>query len=133
MIRYANKTDIDNIKQYDNHITLDELLVSISLKRVLIIEENKKFIGWLRFNMFWDNTPFMNMLFILENYQRNGYGTKLVSFFENEMKKLNYQYVLTSTQRNESAKYFYNLLGYIEIGCFTLPNDGEEILFYKQI
>jgi len=130
-IRFANKLDIENILLLDKHISIVELKYSIKRSRVLIVEENNKFIGILRYNLFWDNTPFMNLIYIIESHQRIGYGTKLVLYWENLMKKLGYRNVLTSTLSNECAKYFYKKLGYKDIGGFTLDNDPYEIIFEK--
>ena len=82
--------------------------------------------------MFWDNTPFMNMLYILDGYRLNKLGTNIVLYWENEMKKLGYENVLTSTQSNEDAQHFYRKIGYREIGGFTLENDPYEIIFEKR-
>lgn len=60
-IRVAKNEDVNLLSQYDKHIAVTELCHVISLGRVYIVEENEKFIGWLRYNLFWDNTPFMNM------------------------------------------------------------------------
>ena len=95
--------------------------------------ENDNFIGWLRYNLFWDNTPFMNMLYLLDDYRGQGFGTKIVSFWEQEMKKLGYDFVLTSTQSNEEAQFFYRKIGYNDIGSFTLPTESSEIILYKKI
>ena len=65
-VRIADVRDREILAQYDRHVSLEELERSISLGRVMIAEENGKFAGWLRWNLFWDNTPFMNMLFVLE-------------------------------------------------------------------
>lgn len=80
MIRYADERDFDILKEYDIHISKKELLNCLKDKRILLILDNETFIGWLRFNFFWDNTPFMNMLFILEKYRNNGFGRELVNF-----------------------------------------------------
>ena len=131
MIRYANDKDIDVLVKYDKHIARNELINIIALKRVIIIKD-KEFIGWLRYNLFWDNTPFMNMLYILAPFRNKGYGALLVKFFEEEMKK-NYNIVLTSTQDNESAKYFYRYLGYKDIGSFKIPSEEKELILFKEL
>ncbi len=95
--------------------------------------ENEKFVGWLRYNLFWDNIPFINMLFFLDEQRGKGYGTKLVSYWENEMKKLNYDIVLTSTQSNEEAQFFYRKIGYTDCGSLILPKEPLEIILYKKI
>lgn len=133
MIRYANSDDIEIISKYDKHISREEMEQIIKLQRIIVMLDDSKFIGWLRFNLFWDNTPFMNMLYFLDDERKKGYGRQLVSFWENEMLKKGYEYVLTSTQSNEDAQFFYRKLGYIDSGSLLLPNEPLEIIFYKKI
>ena len=85
MIRYAEDYDLDLLCKYDRHISRAELGSCIKAKRVLIMFHDDIFIGWLRFNLFWDNIPFMNMLHFVEEYRGKGYGSRLVSFWEKEM------------------------------------------------
>ncbi len=133
MIRYANENDIEIISKYDEHISKEELINIIKLKRVIVMYEGDKFIGWLRYNLFWDNTPFMNMLYLLDNERGKGKGSQLVEFWENEMKQKRYEYVLTSTQSNEEAQFFYRKLGYADNGALILPNEPLEIILYKKL
>ncbi len=133
MIRYANENDIEIIIKYDRHISKEELENMVKLKRVIVMFEEDKFIGWLRYNLFWDNTPFMNMLYLLDDERGKGKGSQLVLFWENEMKQKKYKFVLTSTQSNEEAQFFYRKLGYIDSGSLLLPNEPLEIILYKNI
>lgn len=133
MIRYADENDIEKISKYDKHISKEELKKIIGLQRVIVMYEDNVFIGWLRYNLFWDNTPFMNMLFILDDERGKGKGTQLVTFWEKEMKNKKYDFVLTSTQSNEEAQFFYRKLGYIDSGSLLLPNEPLEIIMYKKI
>ena len=133
MIRYANENDIEIISKYDKHISKEELANIIKLKRVIVMCEDDKFVGWLRYNLFWDNTPFMNMLYLLDNERGKGNGSRLVIFWENEMKQKNYEFVLTSTQSNEEAQFFYRKIGYVDSGALLLPNEPLEIILYKNL
>ncbi len=133
MIRYANINDIEILSKYDKHIAKEELKKIIELKRVLVMYIDNKFIGWLRYNLFWDNTPFMNMLYFLDDARGKGYGKELVSFWENEMKHKGYDSVLTSTLSNEEAQFFYRKLNYIDSGSLLLPGEPLEIIFYKEL
>ena len=132
-IRLANINDIELISLYDKHINHNELAISINLKRIYLIFDENSFIGWLRYNLFWDEIPFINMLYILTAYQGQKYGTKLLTYFENKMKNEGYSKILVSTQENETAQYFYQKLGYSKIGGFTLPKEEYELIFYKEI
>lgn len=90
------------------------------------------FAGWLRFNFFWDNIPFMNMLYILEDYRGKGYGSQLVGFWEKEMLKKEYKMVLTSTRSNGRAQFFYRKTGYVDCGSLRLPGEPLEIILLKK-
>lgn len=133
LILYAVTDDIDCLCSYDKHITKQELQNLIKEKRVYIAKENNEFAGWLRFNLFWDNTPFMNMLFVLDEYRGKGIGKALAEHWEQDMKKQGYSCLMTSTASNEYAQHFYNKLGYMTVGGF-MPNDSPyEIILSKGI
>ena len=127
LIRYAEREDHLPLKEYDKHISENK----IENKEVYIAEENGKIIGWLRYNLFWDCVPFMNMIFFLEEYRKKGIGKKLVKHWEEDMKHKGYNNVLTSTQSNEEAQHFYRKIGYTEIGGFKYFDDPYEIIFQK--
>jgi len=130
-IRYAENTDYLWLKEHDKHISGKVLKNKIENNEIFIIKNNEKIIGWLRYNLFWDNIPFMNMIYFLEEYRKIGLGRKLVESWENEMKNIGYKSVLTSTQSNENAQNFYRKIGYVEIGGFKYFNDPYEIIFQK--
>ena len=129
----ASEVHIQQLLQYDRHISEPELKNLVSCGRILIAEEDGVFSGWLRWNLFWDNTPFLNMLYLLEPCRGKGYGKALVEFWEAEMKEAGYRTVLTSTASDEYAQHFYQKLGYVAIGGFMLPGDPYEIILSKKL
>ena len=133
LIRYAEITDFSWLAEHDQHISNEILKTKVENKEIFIIQDENKIIGWLRYNLFWDNIPFMNLLFVLAEYQNKGYGKKLVKYWEEKMKRNGYNNVLTSTQSNENAQHFYRKIGYTEIGGFKYLDDPYEIIFYKNI
>lgn len=130
-IRYAGEKDFETIRKHDKHIRETELKNAIALKRVLVMYQNDHFAGWLRFNLFWDEIPFMNMLYLLEEYRGQGYGRQLVMFWEKEMKESGYGMVLTSTLSSERAQFFYRKNGYVDCGSLLLPEEPLEIILRK--
>ncbi len=133
MIRFATTEDIDILDKNDKNIDRQELLNLIGLKRVYIMEEDGKFIGWLRYNLFWDNTPSMNMICLNDDSRGKGFGRKFVDFWEDEMRKLGYKHVLTSTASDEFAQHFYIKLGYSSIGGFLPVGQPFEIILSKNL
>ena len=130
-IRYAKADELEMIAEYDDHLSKEELKNAIAMKRIILLFIDGEYEGWLRFNLFWDNIPFMNLLYISEEQRGKGYGRKMVEFWEHEMEKQGYEFVMTSTQSDEEAQFFYRKLGYTDRGALVLPDEPLEIIFYK--
>ena len=134
IIRLASASDLSFLAEHDRHIALSELDNAIRLGRVLLLETAEgKPIGWLRWNLFWDNTPFMNLLYLLEDYRLKGHGRTLVNHWEAHMREQGHAIVLTSTQANEGAQHFYRDLGYEDAGGFLLPGETYELILHKHL
>jgi len=133
IIKYAETTDFLWLKEHEQYISDKMLEAKIKAKEIYIVWENEKIIGWLRYNYFWDNVPFMNKIFFLKEYRQKGYGRKLVNHWENEMKEKGFANVLTSTQSNEEGQHFYRKMGYTEIGGLKYLDEPYEIIFCKMI
>lgn len=132
-IRYADLSDKEIILSKDSHIKENICEALIKSKRVIVLFVDNKFAGWLRYNLFWDEIPFMNMLYLLEVYRGKGYGTQLVRFWENEMINQGFNKAMTSTQANEYAQHFYRKLGYQDAGSFLPFCDDLELILTKEL
>jgi len=128
-IKFAENEDYLWLKEHDRHMTVQK----IENEEVYVIKKNGEIIGWLRFNLFWDCVPFMNLIELKEEYRNKGIGTMLVKHWEEKMKEKGYNDVLTSTQSDEDAQHFYRKIGYSEIGGFKFRKDPYEIIFHKGI
>ena len=133
IIRTAGPQDLPFLSRHDRHVALAELDNSLRLGRILIIEVSGEPAGWLRWNLFWDNTPFMNLLYLLEDYRLKGHGRTLVNHWEAHMREQGHAIVLTSTQANEGAQHFYRHLGYEDVGGFLLPGETYELILHKHL
>lgn len=132
-VRYANKEDFSLLHAHDRHIRAEELRSSIEAKRVLVISGGNRIAGWLRYNLFWDNLPFLNLLYLFEEYRGKGYGGQLVRDWEREMRKAGYREVLTSTLSSEEGQFFFRKMGYADCGALLLPNEPSEIILRKEL
>lgn len=130
-IKIATIEDYPFLEQNDKHIRLDEIKSLIGQNRIILAEVDNRVVGWLRWNLFWDNTPFMNMLYFLDGYRGKGYGRQLVTYWENQMCQNGYDMVMTSTLSDEQAQHFYRKLGYVDRGSLLLPDEPLEIIFTK--
>lgn len=131
-IRLAEECDFEILSRNDRHISAEILKKKISDKNILIAEKNGEFAGWLRYNLFWDEMPFMNMLFVAEKFRGTGIGGALVRSWEKMMSEQGYKFLLTSTQANEYAQHFYRKLGYSDLGGFFPFGEEYEIILGKK-
>lgn len=134
-IEYATNAHKDFWFTLDKHISENELNNKIKHKRAYIIFNDHKPAGILRYNLFWDNIPFLTMIYIDEAYQNRGLGRNAIIYWENEMQSLGYKMVMTSTQSDEGAQHFYRKLGYKDSGCLVMDmphfQQAMEMFFVK--
>lgn len=125
-IRYVQSKDKEFWYSLDKHLPEQEFDNKVINKRGYVLLDDNKQIGLLRYNLFWDNTPFCTMLFIDLNYHGKDYDSKLMEHWENDMKSQGYSMLLTSTQVDEEAQHFYRKLGYKDCGGFVIDVKGYE-------
>jgi ribosomal protein S18 acetylase RimI-like enzyme len=133
-IDIAADSDYGYLHEHDRHISQSLLLQKMKNQEIYILRnEDESIIGWMRYGYFWDNTPFMNMIWISEPFRGKGLGTQAVLFWENEMQRKGFALVMTSTLSNERAQHFYRKLGYRDAGCLLLENEPLEIIMTKKM
>ena len=132
-IRTAGMEDYAFLSENDRHIRPEELRRVLSQGRVLLLRQGGERAGWLRWGLFWDNTPFMNMLYVLEEYRGQGCGRRLAACWEERMREDGFDLVMTSTRSDEEAQHFYRGLGYTDCGALLLPGEPLELIFRKEI
>ena len=119
-IRYVQETDKTFWYQMDQHLPEGEFENKVRTRRGYVILKDGEPVGLLRYNLFWDNTPFCTMLYFNEKFRGRGYGSQLMEYWERDMKNQGYGMLLTSTQVDESAQHFYRKSGYKDCGSLIL-------------
>ena len=85
-----------------------------------VLLENGVPAGLLRYNLFWDEIPFCNLLLVEESRRGRGFGRGLMARWEADMAAQGFALLMTSTRADESAQHFYRRLGYQDGGCLLL-------------
>ena len=125
-IGYVTFEDKEFWFSLDMHLADKEFNKKVRDKQGYVLYDEGIPKGLLRYNLFWDNTPFCTMLFVDWSYQRRGYGRMLMEYWENDMRSQGYGMAMTSTQVDENAQHFYRKLGYKDCGGFTVDIQGYE-------
>jgi GNAT superfamily N-acetyltransferase len=125
-IRYVSESDKLFWFSLDKYLSQNEFSLKVRDRRGYIICEHNKPVGIMRYNLFWDNTPFLTLIYFEESFRRKGFGRQAMLYWENEMRSLGYKLAMTSTQADEQAQHFYRKLGYVDRGCLILDNTPSE-------
>ena len=125
-IRYVLLEDRKFWFSLDKHLLDQEFENKVRDNRGYVLMVDNKPIGLLRYSLFWDNTPFCNLIYISNDYQGKGYGKILMEYWEKDMKSQGYGMLLTSTQIDETAQHFYRKLGYQYCGSLVIDIVGYE-------
>ena len=105
---------------FDRHIGQAEYAVKVREERAFFIREDSGPVGVLRYNLFWDQIPFLTLIFLEPQSRGKGAGREAMRLWEERMRSLGHSLVMTSTQSDERAQHFYRKLGYRDAGCLVL-------------
>ncbi len=129
----AVEADTGFLLTRDRHIAPRELSRKIASGEVALIRAGKVPAGFLRWNLFWDNTPFLNLIWLDEAFRRRGIGSCAMEDWERRMAHSGYRRCLVSTQADEAAQHFYRARGYVDSGVLLLPGEPAELLMRKEL
>lgn len=125
-IQFVSAADQEFWFALDHELSESEFLLKVRDRRGYIIKDGDQPVGIMRYNLIWDIHPFLTLIYVKESDHGKGIGRAAMLFWENEMRELGYQMVMTSTQVNEQAQHFYRKLGYRERGALYLDGTPFE-------
>jgi len=131
--RIAGDSDLPFLREVDRHVSYQELTHVVAMGRVLVAEVDGVAVGCLRWGLFWDAIPFMNLLFLVPERRGQGVGTTLLEAWERSRLAVDQTLVLTSTLSAEAAQHLYRRLGYVDSGALLLPDEPTELIFRKSL
>lgn len=105
----------------------------------LVLEVDNEVVGFTNYGKSDDNS-FENCgeifaLYILKEYQGNGYGKKLVEETKKELKKMGFDKMIIACLKGNPSNEFYKHIGgnYIKDGIYKRLNLKENVYLYEKI
>jgi len=145
IIETAQGEDIRQIAVLDSHIPTARLSECIANGLIYVLKDDSEksasngsscdfpIVGVLRFSLFWQTIPFLDLIYLAKDYRGKGYGTQMMLEWEKAMRICGFKYIMTSTQADEDAWKFYEKLGFYKAGGFFPPEQqAEELIYLKQ-
>lgn len=125
-MRYVEMADEAFWFSLDVHLSKAEFVKKVRDKQGYILLCDDEPVGVLRYNLFWDSIPFLNLIFLESAHRRCGIGRLAMQGWEQEMKAAGHGMCLVSTQVDEEAQHFYRSLGYKDCGGLTMDIPGYQ-------
>ena len=136
-ISYASMQDQPYFCLPEAYLSEAEFELKLRDKRCYILRDGAQHIGVLRYNLFLDCIPFLTLIYLDEPYRRRGFGAAAMAHWEEEMQRLGYPMIMTSTQANEEAQHFYRKLDYTDMGAIVMNiapyQQGPELFLGKSL
>ncbi len=132
-VSYAEIADKAFWFSLDRHMREETYHEKITEKTCYILREGGLPVGIMRYGLFWDNTPFLNLLYLQEAFRGRGLGRQAMAYWEDKMRAAGFRMVMISTQADEGAQHFYRKLGYRDAGSLILPGEPLEIIMIKEL
>ena len=105
-IRIVTDSDKEFVMSMDKHVDDTAYMNRVFTKSGYVIGEGSRRIGTMAYCVLWDNRPFLNFIFIKEEYRGKGFAGQAILCWEKEMKSQGYKMTLLSTQVDEGAQHF---------------------------
>lgn len=133
-IEIARPKELTQIRRFDSHIPRERLLRAIQDGQVLSLKNDGHVLGMLRWSLFWQTIPFLDLIFLDHTTRNQGWGSEMMAHWEHQLRAMGYDYAMTSTQADETAWQFYEKLCYRQIGSFLPPDqDAPELIYGKAL
>ncbi len=133
-IRFANESDFDSLTS-NVYISAEILTRKIEWQEIIIAENEDIQVGFLQLEYLWSLVPFIALIKVLPEYQRQGVGKKLLNFAESFLREKEHKEIYSSSQVNEAEpQKWHRHVGFEECGIISGINEGiGEIFFCKSL
>lgn len=105
----------------------------IAAGHVLVARSSGSAVGYLIYQVWWGNTPFLALIRVLPEFRGKGLGKKLLTLCEEKLKKEGYEALISSSERsNAEGNAFHHKMGFEPIGMLQMIY-GEENFYCKSL
>lgn len=133
-IRFAEIKDLGSCVELDLHKNIDTIKNKISMKEVIVAENNNEVIGCLKIEYIWTHLPFISYIVIKNDFRASGIGRSMLTFLEEYLKNNGQDTLLSSTMTDAVNPQKWHLkMGFVECGMLCgINDDGVGEIFFKK-
>jgi len=118
------------------HFTEKAALWKIGEDQIFLLTVDDDPAGYLSIGYLWSTVPYIDMLWIGEDYRNKGFSRDLLGFVEAYLKERGNALLYSSSQADEAEpQAWHRHMGFVECGVISSLNEGGigEIFFRKKL
>lgn len=132
----ASRDHLEWLISNDGDVASDWVERCVELREYLVLEDDGRAIGFLRWSWFWGKVPYMDMVQITPSSRGSGAGRLLYRHWEEAMRKRGARLVMTSCERDELGPFgWHEKNGFEVVGEARFPGiqESKELFLAKQL
>ena len=136
LVRFAGPEDLEWCVVGDIHVTEKVVRNKIVNDECVVVELDGQLIGYIRLEYLWSTVPYIGLIFVMEEYQNEGIGRKMLGFLEEHLRAHGHDVLMSSSQANEpNPQAWHRAAGFVECGIILGLNEGGigEVFFRKRL
>lgn len=131
-VRFAVPDDLDFLQQGSN-VAAHILQRKVEWQEIVVAESNGILIGSTHLEYLWSSVPYVALIYVLPEYQRQGAGKAMLYHLEVFLRDKGYSALYSSSQVDESEpQAWHRHMGFEECGVITGINEGIGELFFRK-
>jgi GNAT superfamily N-acetyltransferase len=136
IVRFAGPEDLEWCVVEDGQVIEKIIRNKIVNDEIIVAELDAQLIGYIRLEFLWSTKPYIGLVFVIDEYRKEGVGRKMLDFLENHLRAHGYDMLLSSSQADEpEPQAWHRAFGFKECGMISCLNEGGigEVFFMKQL
>ncbi len=136
LVRFAGPEDLEWCVVEDSHVTEKVIRNKIVNNEIIVVELDGLLIGYIRLEFLWSTTPYIGLIFVINEHRNAGIGRKMIDYLEDHLRAHGHDKLMSSSQANEpEPQAWHRAVGFEECGIISGLNEGGigEIFFRKKL
>lgn len=108
----------------------------IEQNEIIVAEVEGQNVGYLRLEYLWLKIPYIGLIFVQQEYRRQGIGRAILGFLEAFLRSRRHKALLSSSQVDETlSQEWHRAMGFEECGILAGINENGigEVFFRKSL
>lgn len=131
-VRFAAAADLDFLRQR-SRLPAEIIERKVEWREIVVAERGGRPVGSLHLEYLWSSVPYVALIRVLTEHQRQGVGRALLRFVEAFLSEQGHEALYSSSQVDEPGpQAWHRRVGFEECGIVAGINEGVGEVFFRK-